>query len=139
MEEKKLAFQLSKHRMLWDAMPDYILKIVESEKPGHMWWVVNDAKHEAMKDLFPEEGYVVYNCFACQYTKLYAELFLEEVDEKNCKYCPLDWKDGILCGFRGNPVYLLEMLKPDKLVESRVRRLCKKISETPVKEGIETE
>ena len=37
MEEKNLAFKLSKHRTLWDAMPDYILKIVESRKPGNMW------------------------------------------------------------------------------------------------------
>jgi hypothetical protein len=140
MNENKIVFKLNKHKKLWEVMPDYILKIVrESNGEGNMGEFVSLAKHRALVDLFPKEGYVVYDCFACQFTKNYEELYLDEVDEKCCKYCPLDWKDGIQCGFRGNPLYVLEHLNPKKLVEERVRSLCKKISETPVKGDIETE
>ena len=140
MSENKLAFQLGKHKKLWDAMPDYILKIIsENEYAGDMISIINLAKHRAVKELFPEEGYVVYDCFACQYTKRYGELYLEEVDEKNCHYCPLEWKDGLKCGYRGNLLYLLEHMNPNKLNETRLRNICKKITELPVAEGIETE
>ena len=93
----------------------------------------------AIREMFWDEGYVVYDCFACQYTKLYAESFLDEVDEKNCKYCPLDWPNGIKCGNRGNLLYLLEHMNSQKLNETRLRNLCKKISGLPVIEGVETE
>ena len=140
MSENKLAFQLGKHKKLWDAMPDYILKIIrENEYAGDMISIINLAKRRAVTELFPEEGYVVYDCFACQYTKRYGELYLEEVDEKNCQYCPLVWKDGLKCGYRGNLLYLLERMDPKKLNETRLRNLCKKITELPVAEGIETE
>ena len=115
MNENKIVFKLNKHKRLWEVMPDYILKIVrESNGEGDMGGFVSLAKHRALVDLFPKEGYVV-------------------------KYCPLDWKDGIQCGFRGNPLYVLEHLNPKKLVEKRVRSLCKRISETPVKGDIDTE
>ena len=140
MSENKLAFKLAKHKKLWDVMPDYILKIIgETKGTLGMTSVINQAKHKALTDLFPEEGYVVYDCFACQYTRSYGELYLEEADEKNCHYCPLEWKDGLKCGFRGNLLYLLERMNPNKLNETRLRNLCKKITELPVAEGIETE
>lgn len=140
MSENKIVFKQNKHRKLWEVMPDYILKIIRESKAGpDMVSVINLAKRKAITDLFPEEGYVVYDCFACQYTKIYGELFLEEADEKNCHYCPLDWKDGIKCGYRGNLLYLLERMDPKKLNENRLRNLCKKITELPVREGIETE
>ena len=140
MSENKLAFKLDKHKKLWDVMPDYILKIISESKGAlDMTSVINQAKHRALTDLFPEEGYVVYDCFACQYTRSYGELYLEEADEKNCHYCPLVWKDGLKCGFRGNLLYLLEHMDPKKLNETRLRNLCKKITELPVAEGIETE
>ncbi len=69
-------------------MPDYILKIIrESNDAPAMTTIINVAKHKALTELFPDEGYVVYDCFACQYTKNYGELFLDEVDEKNCHSC----------------------------------------------------
>ena len=140
MSENKLVFKLEKHRKLWEVMPDYILKIIrESKENLDMTGVINLARHRALTDLFPEEGYVVYDCFACQYTKLYGELFLEEVDEKNCHYCPLDWKNGLKCGYRGNLLNLLEHMDTKKLNETRLRNLCKKITELPVIKGIETE
>ena len=104
MNENKIVFKLNKHKRLWEVMPDYILKIVrESNGEGNMGGFVSLAKHRALVDLFPKEGYVVYDCFACQFTKN------------------------------------LEHLNPKKLVEERVRSLCKKISETPVKGDIDTE
>ena len=140
MSENKLAFKQTKHQKLWTVMPDYILRIIrESKAEPNMVSVINLSKHRALTELFPEEGYIVYDCFACQYTKIYGELFLEEADEKNCKYCPLVWKDGLKCGHRGNLLYLLERMDVKKLNESRLRNLCKKITELPVKEGIETE
>ena len=140
MNENKLVFKLSKHKKLWEVMPDYILKTIkETKEELTMTAVINLARHKALTDLFPEEGYVVYDCFACQYTKIYGELFLEEADEKNCHCCPLDWKDGKKCGYRGNLLYLLERMDPKKLNETRLRNLCKKITELPVIEGIETE
>ena len=140
MGDNKLTFKLSKHKKLWEVMPDYILKTIrESKGTPAMTIVINHAKRMAMTDLLPNEGYVVYDCFACQYTKIYGELFLEEADEKNCKYCPLKWKDGLKCGFRGNLLYLVEHMDPKKLNETRLRNLCKKITELPVEEGIETE
>ena len=121
-------------------MPDYILKTIsESEGALNMTTVINQAKRRAVTELFPEEGYVVYDCFACHYTKLYGELYLEEADEKNCRYCPLEWNGGLKCGFRGNLLYLLERMDPKKLNETRLRNICKKITELPVAEGIETE
>ena len=135
-----LKFKLKNHQKLWNVMPDYILKIInESKEDINMTTVINQAKRRAMTELFPEEGYVVYDCFACQYTRSYGELYLKEADEKNCHYCPLDWKDGVKCGYRGNLLYLLERMDPKKLNETRLRNLCKKITELPVKEGIETE
>ena len=66
-------------------MPDYILRIIrESNDAPAMTTIINVAKHKALTELFLDEGYVVYDCFACQYTKNYGELFLDEVDEKNC-------------------------------------------------------
>lgn len=138
MEEQKLVFKLSSHRKLWTAMPEYILKIVRDGKEAiNMSQVVSLARSRALTDLFPTEGYVVYDCFACQYTKLYGELYLEDADEKCCKYCPLDWGNGIKCGYRGNFLYLLEHLDLKRLNEKRVRNLCKKISEIPAKEGVD--
>ena len=93
MNENKIVFKLNKHKKLWEVMPDYILKIVrESNGEGNMGGFVSLAKHRALVDLFPKEGYalvdlfpkegyVVYDCFACQFTKNYEELFLDEVDE----------------------------------------------------------
>ena len=140
MSENKLVFKQDKHRKLWEVVPDYVLKIIrESKEELSMTEIINLARHRALTHLFPEEGYVVYDCFACHYTKIYGELFLEEADEKNCHYCPLDWKDGAKCGYRGNLLNLLERMNPKKLNESRLRNLCKKIAELPVREGIETE
>ena len=66
-------------------MPDYILRIIrESNDAPAMTTIINVAKHKALTELFLDEGYVVYDCFACQYTKNYGELFLDEADEKNC-------------------------------------------------------
>ena len=82
MNENKIVFKLNKHKKLWEVMPDYILKIVrESNGEGNMGGFVSLAKHRALVDLFPKEGYVVYDCFACQFTKNYEELYLDEVDE----------------------------------------------------------
>ena len=139
MSENKPVFKLSKHRELWNAVPDYVLKILRESGRGGMVFVLNEAKHKAVTELFPEEGYVVYDCFACQYTRIYGELLLDEADEKNCEYCPLAWKDGIKCGYRGNPLSLLERMDPQKLNETRLRNICKKIAELPVIEGVETE
>ena len=140
MTEKKLIFKFSKHRKLWAAMPEYILQEAKTAKREEsMQNIVCRAKIRAFLDLFPYELYASCQCFACQYTKMYGELYLAEADEKNCHYCPLDWKDGVKCGYRGNLLYLLERMDPKKLNETRLRNLCKKITELPVKEGIETE
>ena len=137
MTEKKLIFKLSKHRKLWTAMPEYILQEVKTAKPEEsMQIIVFRAKFRAFLELFPGEAYTSYQCFACQYTKEYTELYCWSVRENACDVCPLDWGTKRPCW----SYYELESLPfLGGVDEEYMRYLCSCICNLPVKAGVEIE
>ena len=135
--EKKLIFKFSKHRKLWAAMPEYILQ--EAKTANHevsMQDIVCRAKIRAFLELFPGEPLASYECFACQYTKEYTELYCWEVRENECYYCPLDWGTTPPCWFYKRLESLLFLGSVD---EEYMRYLCRCIYNLPVKSGVEIE
>ena len=137
MTEKKLVFKYSKHRKLWAAMPEYILQEAKTAKHEEsMQVIVCRAKIRAFLELFPYELYASYQCFACQYTKEYTELYCQVVREKDCGLCPLDWGTTPPCWFYNRLESLLFFGSVD---EEYMRYLCRCIYNLPVKAGVEIE
>ena len=134
MGNKKLIFEYSKHQKLWKAMPEYIKKVAEmNTKRVPMAYIVEGAKRMAIYELFPHEKYIANDCYACQYTKEYNELYSSyEVREQDCAYCPLQ-QDG--CHY----YRALETLRSDKINMKLVERFCNLIANIPVKDGVEYE
>ena len=132
-----MIFKLSKHRKLWAAMPEYILQEAKTAKHEEsMQTIVCRAKIRAFLELFPGEPYVSYECFACQYTKEYTELYCWTVQEKECDVCPLDWDPKPPCWY----YYKLEsLLFLGSVDEEYMRYLCSCICNLPVKAGVEIE
>ena len=134
MNDKKLIFEYSKHQKLWKAMPEYIKKVAEMNQKGiPMAYIVEGAKRMAIYELFPHERYIANDCYACQYTKEYSELYSTyEIREQNCHYCPLQQDE---CKY----YRALETLNSDKINMKLVERFCDLIANIPVKDGIEYE
>ena len=132
MSNKKLIFEYSKHQKLWKAMPEYIKKVAEMNPGIPMAHIVEGAKRKAIYELFPHEKYIANDCYACQYTKEYSELYLYEVREQNCAYCPLQqgW-----CSY----YHALETLGSNKINMKLVEWYCDTIANIPVKDGVEYE
>lgn len=135
--EKKPVFKFSKHRKLWAAMPEYILQEAKTAKEEEtMPEIVCRAKIKAFLDLFPEELYVSYECFACQYTQECMELYSREVLDKDCRYCPFDWGTQPSCWAYNR---LESLLFYGSIDEEYIRNICKCIFDLPVKDGVEIE
>ena len=133
MDKKKPIFEYSKHQKLWKAMPEYIKKVAEMNPGVPMVYIVEGAKRKALYELFPNEKYISNDCYACQYTKEYSELYSTyEIREQDCYYCPLQ-QDG--CHY----YHALETLRSDKINMKLVERFCDLIANIPVKDGIEYE
>ena len=132
MDKKKPIFEYTKHQKLWKAMPEYIKKVAGMNPGIPMAYIVEGAKRKAIYELFPHERYIANDCYACQYTKEYSELYLNNVAEQDCSNCPLQ-QDG--CHY----YRALETLRSDKINMKLVERFCDLIANIPVKDGIEYE
>lgn len=94
-------FEYNKHKILWYAMAEKVDEIIEKKmlKPGSfsVYHELYAAREKIITSLFPNDC-VRYWDYACDVAhETAAERSEADPDEPECKYCPLQWPDGITC------------------------------------------
>lgn len=99
-------FNQEKHRKLWLLLSEHIAEAAKENYAGTGYYSayseLEKLKRKLLQDFFEEDDRIIRNlCFACNAAMEEQQSDWFDYDaELDCRFCPLNWPDGLYCDDR---------------------------------------